>query len=88
MTETDLEEELKDRAHEAQDAPPEAPSESLDDDNRLKAEFVRSVKDALDDEDFERVYDLVEPLHPPTSPTCSSWSTRTSVSVWPAPSAT
>lgn len=64
MTETDLEEELKDRAHEAQDAPPEAPSESLDDDNRLKAEFVRSVKDALDDEDFERVYDLVEPLHP------------------------
>lgn len=39
-------------------------SESLDEENRLKPEFVRSVKDALDEEDFDRVYDLVEPLHP------------------------
>ncbi|HEX7930732.1 MAG TPA: CBS domain-containing protein, partial [Sphingomicrobium sp.] len=44
-----------------QDAPE---SESLDEDNRLKPEFVRSVKDALDDEDTDRVYDLVEGLHP------------------------
>lgn len=63
MSETDLK---HDPAEQAEDAArldvPE--SESLDDDNRLKAEFVRSVKDALDEEDFERVYDLVEPLHP------------------------
>jgi len=63
MSETDLQ---HDPAEQAEDTArldvPE--SESLDDDNRLKAEFVRSVKDALDDEDFERVYDLVEPLHP------------------------
>src|SRR3546814_6599457 len=27
-------------------------------------EFVRSVKEALDEEDSDRVYELVEPLHP------------------------
>ena len=42
----------------------EPESESLDEDNRLKAEYVRAVKDALDEEDFDRVYELVEPLHP------------------------
>jgi magnesium transporter len=63
MSETDLK---HDPAEQAEDpARLDVPeSESLDDDNRLKAEFVRSVKDALDEEDFERVYDLVEPLHP------------------------
>ena len=35
-----------------------------DEDNRLKSDFVRSVKDALREEDFERVYNLVERLHP------------------------
>ncbi|MCJ2187785.1 magnesium transporter [Novosphingobium beihaiensis] len=42
----------------------EAESESHDEENRLKGEFVRAVKDALDEEDFDRAYDLVEPLHP------------------------
>jgi magnesium transporter len=39
-------------------------SESLDEDNRLKPEFVRKVRDALDDGERDAVYDLVEPLHP------------------------
>ncbi|QSR17588.1 magnesium transporter [Novosphingobium sp. KA1] len=74
MTQTDLDEELHDRAPDAQDTPPEPEpeahkdsakdSESLDEDNHLKSDFVRSVKDALHEDDFERVYDLVEPLHP------------------------
>jgi magnesium transporter len=38
--------------------------ESLDDDNRLKSDYVRKVRDALDADDGERVYELVEPLHP------------------------
>jgi len=63
MSETDLKHDPAEQAEDtARHDVPE--SESLDDDNRLKAEFVRSVKDALDEEDFERVYDLVEPLHP------------------------
>jgi magnesium transporter len=39
-------------------------SESLDEDNRLKPEFVRNVLDALEEGESERVYRLVEPLHP------------------------
>ena len=39
-------------------------SESLDEENRLKPEFVRRVRDALDQGETDRVYDLVEPLHP------------------------
>ena len=39
-------------------------SETFDEENRLKAEFVRSVRDALEQGDNDRVYDLVEPLHP------------------------
>nr|WP_086493031.1 magnesium transporter [Novosphingobium panipatense] len=63
MSEADLKDDPAEQAEDtARHDVPE--SESLDDDNRLKAEFVRSVKDALDEEDFERVYDLVEPLHP------------------------
>ncbi|MDD3799783.1 MAG: magnesium transporter [Novosphingobium sp.] len=38
--------------------------EQFDDENRLKAEFVRSVSEALEDGDEARVYELVEPLHP------------------------
>ncbi|MCT2398237.1 magnesium transporter [Novosphingobium mangrovi (ex Huang et al. 2023)] len=63
MSEADLKENLpeEEATAEAEIAPA---SESLDEENRLKGEFVRSVKDALDEEDFDRVYDLVEPLHP------------------------
>ncbi|MFC4296118.1 magnesium transporter [Novosphingobium tardum] len=39
-------------------------SESLDDENRLKPEFVRRVREALDAGDREAVYEAVEPLHP------------------------
>ena len=35
-----------------------------DDDNRLRPEFVRKVRDALREKDDDTVYDLVEPLHP------------------------
>ncbi|SFF74757.1 magnesium transporter [Novosphingobium sp. CF614] len=60
MSEADLKENLPE--DEAAEAATE--SGSLDEENRLKPEFVRNVKDALDEEDFDRVYDLVEPLHP------------------------
>jgi magnesium transporter len=39
-------------------------SESLDDENRLKPEFIRRVRDALDAGETDAVYDLVAPLHP------------------------
>ena len=46
------------------DAPGEpADHASLDEDNRLKPEFVRQVLEALDAGETDRVYDLVEPLH-------------------------
>ncbi|MCB2062589.1 MAG: magnesium transporter [Novosphingobium sp.] len=35
-----------------------------DEDNRLRSEYVRKVRDALRDEDHDAVYELVEPLHP------------------------
>ena len=63
MSEADVKEnQPEDEATALSGAAPE--SESLDEENRLKPEFVRNVKDALDAEDFDRVYDLVEPLHP------------------------
>ena len=46
-----------------QAAPPEEGDE-LDEDNRLKPEFVRAVADALEAHDESRAYELVEPLHP------------------------
>ena len=51
------------------DAPREAserPGESdrLDEENRLKPDFVRRVRDALEEGERDQVYDLVEPLHP------------------------
>lgn len=66
MSEADLKDQENGETADAAviDAPEIAESESLDEDNRLKPEFVRSVKEALDDEDSDRVYDLVEPLHP------------------------
>ena len=39
-------------------------NEHHDEDNRLRPEFLRGVRDALREGDFERVYNLVEPLHP------------------------
>lgn len=67
MSDRDLDEKLKEdeavAAEGGQDSAP-AENESLDEENRLKPEFVRSVKEALDAEDSDRVYDLVEPLHP------------------------
>jgi len=57
-----LEEDLADRGDRTPDSVPE--NEHHDEDNRLKSEFLRNVRDALREEDFERVYDLVEPLHP------------------------
>ncbi|MFC4256061.1 magnesium transporter [Altererythrobacter xixiisoli] len=36
----------------------------LDDENRLKPAFVDAVRDAIEDGDETRAYDLVEPLHP------------------------
>ncbi|MXO59365.1 magnesium transporter [Altererythrobacter salegens] len=41
-----------------------AEEEQLDEENRLKPEFVRSVHEALEDKDDGRAYELVEPLHP------------------------
>lgn len=38
--------------------------ERHDEENRLKPEYIRSVRDALEEEDKGAVYDLVEPLHP------------------------
>jgi magnesium transporter len=39
-------------------------SESLDNENRLKPEFIRRVREALEANEQNQVYDLVEPLHP------------------------
>ncbi len=38
--------------------------ERHDEENRLKPEYIRSVRDALEEGDKNAVYDLVEPLHP------------------------
>jgi len=46
------------------DADARVPAEHFDEDNRLKPEFVRDVRDALEAEDEIRAYQLVEPLHP------------------------
>ncbi|MBM3928387.1 MAG: magnesium transporter [Sphingomonadales bacterium] len=46
----------------AQAAPEDAGE--LDEDDRLKPEFVRAVLDAVDDGDVDRARELVEPLHP------------------------
>ena len=50
-----------------QDVPNAFPGEEgaeLDEDNRLKPEFVDSVIEALEVDDQGRAYELVEPLHP------------------------
>jgi len=49
---------------ELDDELPREEDEQLDEENRLKPEFVKSVVDALDEGDEGRTYELVEPLHP------------------------
>lgn len=39
-------------------------NERFDEDNRLKPEFVRKIRDALEAGEKDTVYDLAEPLHP------------------------
>ena len=41
-----------------------AENEQFDEDNRLKPDFVRRVQEALEAEENDAVYALVEPLHP------------------------
>ena len=55
-------EELHDPVLDQQVAP--AAEEAHDEENRLKPDFVRRVRDALDAGENDTVYDLVEPLHP------------------------
>ncbi|MEO5604965.1 MAG: magnesium transporter [Novosphingobium sp.] len=59
-------EELHDPAlHKAAQAAEDAREhESLDEENRLKPDFVRKVREALDAGESDTVYNLVEPLHP------------------------
>jgi magnesium transporter len=57
MSETELETDVVEEAVSDTD-------ERFDEDDRLKPEFVDSVRDALEAGDDGRVYDLVEPLHP------------------------
>jgi magnesium transporter len=62
MNPENLEEPLLEEAPDAPEAARE--SESLDDENRLKPDFVRRVQEALAAGETDAVYDLVEPLHP------------------------
>lgn len=39
-------------------------SEQLDEENRLRPEFIDAVRESLEEGDVGRTYDLVEPLHP------------------------
>ncbi|HEY7807277.1 MAG TPA: magnesium transporter [Croceibacterium sp.] len=48
----------------APDAAPPEDGDELDEENRLKPEFVRAVEEALEAHDESRAYELVEPLHP------------------------
>ena len=43
---------------------PREDDEELDEDNHLRASFVDSVADALEEGNAARTYELVEPLHP------------------------
>ena len=48
----------------AQEGHKQGEGRQFDEENRLKPEFVRQVREALYDEIEDSVYDLVEPLHP------------------------
>lgn len=62
MAQTDLHE--PDVEPSAQEGPKQGEGRQFDEENRLKPEFVRQVREALYDEIEDSVYDLVEPLHP------------------------
>jgi magnesium transporter len=62
MTPEDLDDAVLKDADTAPDAARE--SESLDEENRLKTDFVRRVQDTLEAGETDKVYDMVEPLHP------------------------
>ncbi|AKQ41797.1 magnesium transporter [Aurantiacibacter atlanticus] len=62
MAETDLED-MESRTLEPNDRV-QGEGEQFDEENRLKPEFVRQIRDALYDDIDDSVYDLVEPLHP------------------------
>jgi len=57
MAETDLDERLP-------ETPVQGEGEQFDEENRLKPEFVRQVRESLRDDNEDSTYDLVEPLHP------------------------
>jgi magnesium transporter len=62
MTPEQLDQAETDEAERLDEPVPE--NEIHDEDNRLRPEFVRKVRDALRAGDRDAVYDLVEPLHP------------------------
>jgi magnesium transporter len=62
MTPEQTEQTAFDEADSLDEVVPE--SDSHDDEDRLKPEFVRKVREALREGEHDRVYDLVEPLHP------------------------
>ncbi len=62
MTQDNLDEAVREETEESVE--PAIENDSLDEDNLLKPEFLRSVRDALREEDNDKVYDLVAPLHP------------------------
>ncbi len=57
MTETDLDERNI-------ETPVQGEGEQFDEENRLKPEFIRQVRESLRDDNEDSTYDLVEPLHP------------------------
>ena len=62
MTPEELDHAMLEQADAAADGSTQ--SDSHDEENRLKPDFVRSVHDAMRGGDQNQVYDLVEPLHP------------------------
>ncbi len=57
MSETDLDERNA-------ETPVQGEGEQFDEENRLKPEFVRQVRESLRDDNEDSTYELVEPLHP------------------------
>src|SRR5688500_2914258 len=64
MSAEDRDETLLDTAAEAVVDARSGERDQLDEENVLKPEFLRRVRDALDAGETDSVYDLVEPLHP------------------------
>src|SRR5690606_248991 len=57
-------EDLRELEQQENGAPPSEDNNELDDENRLKPEFVDAVAEAVEQGDESRAYELVEPLHP------------------------